>query len=598
MPLFIAFIVGAVILGAGSMLSPTWDTRDPRVGLGATFCLAIILGGTVFYAESFGWDTLVVDYLLFALMSFVVLGGTLSHGLMRQEAKGEAEGDEDLSWPGPLDLAFFGLVALLILIPLLTLPLPLGTEAQATGYHTLTAKLGGTFDTLAPFHPDTEVIYAPGFPALTAYLSQQLRQPIPMIHLSVASVLALLAVWLMYDFGGEIEDKRLGRAMAFALLLGMSFIRLFLGAHFTELTGLLFGLAFWLYTIRVLRHQHWLDVLAGGLMLGAVAYSDMTVLIIILLGYIPWLITLFITHRPTIGTYIRLALGIPLIALIGTAPWWLKNLDQLRQPLPISESLHLGYLANWFDGVGIVLFPIMVIGVLAGWYKEKQYRPAIVLCLGWLLLIADVAGIGLLASAIPFIADFASPSKVTWIGGILPISILAGIGFIVIWDKSIPPSWRVRLRETARYWMLGVGVVIVAIGFLLPSLPETLQSLSKTEPYPTTADDISAMLWLRDNTPDDAIILNHPELGAWVPIIAEREAVFEPTFIYFDRGFWTQDTRQWRQWWNNPDADMLADMDYVIVPSDAVVNLSDLTAVRLPVQFGDAWVFSGGVVRD
>ena len=78
MSLFVVFIFAAVLLGAGAMLSPAWRTAQPRIALSAALCLALVVGGAVFYTEAFGWDTLVVDYLLFALLSGVVLGGTLS----------------------------------------------------------------------------------------------------------------------------------------------------------------------------------------------------------------------------------------------------------------------------------------------------------------------------------------------------------------------------------------------------------------------------------------------------------------------------------------------------------------------------------------
>ena len=63
-----------------------------------------------------GWDTLVVDYLLFALLSGVVLGGTLSTAQARAEARGERLEDRDQGWPGPGDLAFFAFAALLLLV--------------------------------------------------------------------------------------------------------------------------------------------------------------------------------------------------------------------------------------------------------------------------------------------------------------------------------------------------------------------------------------------------------------------------------------------------------------------------------------------------
>ena len=79
MSLFVVFILAAVLLGAGAMLSPAWRTAQPRVALSASLCLALVVGGAVFYTEAFGWDTLVVDYMLFALLSGVVLGDAL-HG--------------------------------------------------------------------------------------------------------------------------------------------------------------------------------------------------------------------------------------------------------------------------------------------------------------------------------------------------------------------------------------------------------------------------------------------------------------------------------------------------------------------------------------
>lgn len=194
MQFFILFIFGAVIFGAGAMFAPAWHTSQPRVGLAATLALALVVGGAVFWAELFGWDTLVIDYLLFALMSSVVLGGTLSQAQERAEAKGEELSDAEQGWPGPEDLAFFGIVSLIVMLPLFLFRLPLGADASTTSYLTLTARFGGSFDTLAPYHPDVQVLFSPGFHALTAYLSQQLGQPIPMIQMAVGAVMTLLSI--------------------------------------------------------------------------------------------------------------------------------------------------------------------------------------------------------------------------------------------------------------------------------------------------------------------------------------------------------------------------------------------------------------------
>ena len=63
MPLVVLFIFGAVVIGAGAMLSPAWPTKQPRIGLMAALSLGLVTGGAVFWAMLFGWNTLVIDYL-------------------------------------------------------------------------------------------------------------------------------------------------------------------------------------------------------------------------------------------------------------------------------------------------------------------------------------------------------------------------------------------------------------------------------------------------------------------------------------------------------------------------------------------------------
>ena len=219
MPLFTIFILGAVIVGTGALLAPAWPTSQPRIGLAAALALGLVIGGAVFNAMLLGWHTLVVDYLLFALVTAIFLLGTLTFGQKRAEARGISLADFQEGWPGPRDLIFFGVAALLFIVPVLVLPVPMDTDAQGFGYLALMARLGGGFDTLAPFHPEISYLYAPGFTAITAYLSQQLGFGLHEIQFSVAAVLGFMLVWLAYDFGTELQDKRLGRAMAVAMVV-------------------------------------------------------------------------------------------------------------------------------------------------------------------------------------------------------------------------------------------------------------------------------------------------------------------------------------------------------------------------------------------
>ncbi len=154
MILFVMFIFAAVVIGAGAMLAPAWPTHQPRIALLAALALGLVIGGAVFWAMLFGWNTLVVDYLLFALVSSIFLFGTLSYGQKRAEKRGETLLDADQGWTSGRDLLLFGFAALIFIIPALIVPVPLDTDAQGFGYLALMARLGGGFDTLAPFHPE------------------------------------------------------------------------------------------------------------------------------------------------------------------------------------------------------------------------------------------------------------------------------------------------------------------------------------------------------------------------------------------------------------------------------------------------------------
>lgn len=305
MSLFIIFVFGAVVMGAGAMLSPALPTRQPRVGIAAALALALVVGGALFLESIFGADTLVIDYVLFALVSFVVLGGTLSQAQMRAEAKGEELLDADQGWTGPQDLAFFTLAALLILL-VLRVYNPMATDG----------------------------VFSPGFELLTSYLSQQLTQPRPMIQQSMAAVVTLVALWSIYDLGSELVDKRTGRTMALAWI-PFGVLMIFAGGSFTVLMGLAFMTAFLLFLMRVVRHALWQDTLAAGLMLGATMYASVPALLVALVLAVPWLLLVRYVDAHTTDEKLNAPVAprrrmislvaVPVIMLVATSPWLVQQ---------------------------------------------------------------------------------------------------------------------------------------------------------------------------------------------------------------------------------------------------------------------------------
>jgi hypothetical protein len=275
MTLFVIFVFGAVVLGAGVMLAPALPTQQPRIGLAAALWLALVLAGAILWALIFGWDTLIVDYVLFFLISVIFLGGTLSYGQKRAERRGEVLSDAAQGWPSARDLAFFGGVAFILMILTLTLPTPAAVAA----------------------HPPTRgegLLDAPAFRALSAYLEQALGQTQPITQFAIAAVLALVCVWLVYDLSSEIRDKQLGRIAA--ALAALPLALWMLTGQYQTLLVLVFALAFVIHLWRFLRQQYPIDALLAALMLG-IATLCQPIMLIPLIGVYGLALALLIRRR-------------------------------------------------------------------------------------------------------------------------------------------------------------------------------------------------------------------------------------------------------------------------------------------------------------
>ena len=537
MSLFVVFIFGAVLLGAGAMLSPAWRTNQPRIALSAAFCLALLTGGAVFYTEAFGWDTLVIDYLLFALLSGVVLGGTLSTAQARAEARGERLSDHDLGWPGPHDLAFFALAALLVTMPLIHLAAPLGTQGQIAGFHSLASRVGESFHSLAPFAPHASVVIAPGFHALSAYLSLQLGHSIPLIQLSVSAVVVFLLIWLAYDFGAEISDKRLGRAMATALLLCFGLHRSFLDGHFSELLALLFMQALALYALRLLRRFNLADLAAGGLMMGAVIIANLSLSLVMLFGYLS-LLSLAWFNRPratTMKSRFSLTVGIPVVALLGIAPWLINILPHLAPISPSPFTAEMGNIDHLTRGQGFVIVPLALFGIWTSLRKYGSLRRVSWLMFIWLLLVIDASLVGALASLLPPLGALTNAPNIARHGVILPYTWFGAIALLQLWDGSLPTSLKQRLRRSATRLMAITALLILLLGGAFQPILDAARPLLGLPPATISDGDIAAMTWLRQNTPLDAVV-KAADGNAWLPIFAERRALDFRAVTYFEWG--------------------------------------------------------------
>ena len=595
MPLFIVFVFGAVVIGAGAMLAPAWPTTQPRIGLLAALALALVVGGALFIAMLFSWDTLVIDYLLFALVTVIFLGGTLSYGQRRAEQRGTELLDADQGWPGPVDLALFGVAGLVFVIPALVLPVPLDTDAQGFGYLALMGRLGGGFGSLAPFRPEIEYLYTPGFTLLAAYISQQLGQTMQHVQIAIGAVLAWLSVLLAFDLGAELRDKRLGRAFALTMLLGLGLFTAFMDSHYTALLGLVFALACVTFALRFLRHGHLADAVATGLTLGAVALSHPDTTIILGLGYVPWLLTMWLGRpRPTARRWLVLALGAPLIAALGIAPWFARIAPLLGADITSPFARSADYLRVLIAFHGVWTVPAAAAGAAILLRRRDQ---AGILAVGWLVFVVDLAALGLTETLLGWLLApvfrYDYPFSIAWHGPIIPYTILAGTTLLWLWERHAAARWEPALQRAALPALGAAAALILMAGLLhQPLLAASKGRLGFYGAFASHAD-VRAMDWLRQNTPPDARVLNFPGTqfdnsheGDWVPVIAERDSVYfrwQPFFRHTEAALAEQD--RLRAFWENPadpaHAGLLAaaGVDYVIVPQ----------IVGNPDSFATAW---------
>ena len=579
MPIFVIFVFGSIVLGAGAMLAPALPTHGPRIGLAAGLALAGVVVGAMFYAALFGWSTLVIDYLWFTLLVGIFLAGTLSAGMFRAEAKGGTK--EYGGWPGPRELAFFLMVGIIFAAPALLLPVPMDTDAQGFGYLALALRNSGSLTTLAPFHPEITYLYSPGFPALLAYLSHQLQAGLQNIQLALGAVLSIVFVWIAYDFGNEIDpdrERRTGIVFALCALIGTGLITADLDSHYSALLGLVFALSFLTFAIRYQREGRRGDFIAAAITLAGVPLSQPDMTIILILGYVPWLATMWLAKpRPTFRRWLGLAVGIPLLALIGIIPWLGKIAPLIGTDIhsPFEVSSH--YLLTMFTYHGGLIVLLSAIGIMIA---ARRRNPADLLMLPWLVLIIDFSSFGILQRIVPWLVAplirYDYPFSIAWHGPIIPYMYFGGTGILWVAD-------RIGFARAER-WIRAISLpainIVALIVVLIMLFIDPLLALSKGSPLQifgtfSSKADVQAMDWLQRNAPADAMILNYPaeEEAHWVPIIAQRNTIyFRPQPFFRGTAQAEAEQQSLLTFWKNPgdpaNKDLLTryHISYVIVP--------------------------------
>ena len=348
-------------------------------------------------------------------------------------------------------------------------------------------------------------------------------------------MLVYLLVWLAYDLGAELRDKRLGRAMALATLLCSGIHRSYLDGHFSELLALLFLGAFLLYSLRLLRQFNWADLIAGGLLLGAVIYSSLSLSLIMLLAFVALNLLAGFERTPAISAKARwsLAIGLPFVALLGIAPWLLNNLPLLLPIVPAPASAAPSNLGGIINGLGIFILPLALWGMPLGLRSRGQLRFVSRFMLLWLLLALDFALVGFIGRLLGPLGAVSNAPNIARHGLILPSAWFGGIALLWLWETGLSAALKQRLRQFVYPLLAVAGILLLLPGMAFQPLLHALGPLLALPPATITQAEAAAMDWLRENAPADALLLAADDNG-WLPVFAERPALDFRAVTYFE----------------------------------------------------------------
>lgn len=583
------------VLGVGTLVASILPTRGARIGLGAVVFLALIVDVTWLVAPVIGWSPVLADGVWIGVCALIVLGAAMTasyyHG---------AVGKPAWTWPSRRDLLALFTVIVLFGALIAVLPVPLDTDAQGFGYLALMLRDGQEYTSLAPWHPEIDYLYSPGYTGLIAHLSARFDLGIESVELILGALIAVLFVWTAYDLGHELDGPRTGRGLLLAALIGTGLITAFMDSHFTALLALLFSLGFITFVMRFLNTRLWSSALLAAICLAGVPLSQPDTTIALIIGYAPWLIVIWLSKpRPHLGVWLVLVAVIPLVALGIVGPWLGSIRDLLGADIESPFRVSSNHWRTMVFTQGGIIVGLAALGLLVGF---RQRSPAYWLAVIWLVGIVEFSTVGLLEQTFPDVNDtllkYDYPFSLAWHGPIIPYTILGGLA--LAWLAERLRLDRLIARLAIPVMLLALVGPVAGVVFFDDLLAESKDRLSFYGAF-SSAADVDAMRWIRDNTPEDARVLNHPgpHEADWAPVITERDTIYfrpQPFFRHTEQAEAEQEAL--KAFWVDPTDPALADVlraagvRYVLVPQvfGNPASFADMIRWRRPVPEAESYL--------
>jgi hypothetical protein len=565
-------LLTVAFLGVGTRVALVIPTRSTRIGLGAVVFLALIVDGTWLIAPVIGWSSALTDGVWVGLLVLVMVAAAVSvkypSGFLGQPVR---------TWPSARDLTFLALAVAWAGALLLVLPVPPDTDAQGFGYLALTLREGRDYTSLAPWHPEIGSLYSPSFSGIIAHLSTHSDLGIHMLMLVFGAMTASLFVWTAYDLGCEVDGPRTGRGFMLASLIGTGLISVFMDVHFTALLAIIFEMAFITFVVAFLRTGSWSSAAFAAICLAGVPLAHQDMAIAFLIGYLPWLIVIWFGRpRPSLRIWLGLAVIIPLAALVILSPWLISISGLLRSNISSPYMTKLKYWYSFTIGQGGICVVLVGIGTLIG---LRRRQPLLLWMVVWVVGLVEFSTLGVLeanfAGLRRLLFRYNYPLGLAWNGPLIPYTVLGGTALVWLADRiGQARADRLVRRLSVPAYSLLAGVLVIGLVFFDPLL-QTSKAQDGLLGCISSSADVDAMLWLRDHTPKDARVLNHPGPieGDWAPVIAERDTVyFRPQYFFHNTRQLETEQDAFRAFWHDPTNPKYEELfrergvTYVLVP--------------------------------
>jgi len=411
--------------------------------------------------------------------------------------------------------------------------IPMGDDpATSTLAATLIVEQGKIPQSWAPYFPEqSQFTYPPAYSSVIAFLyflDPSMSMPILVSLFSVFFAIVHGEIFVLTR--RVVHDDRIALcAASFSALVFIGFYQMMINGRFPALVGLALTVNLLLFSHSYAVTGNRKMLLVAGITLASLfltyTVSFITATLFLILFFSFGLIFFQKRKESALGCGTVVAMGIAI-----SSPWVFNILSRLMTEIPAKEYQTL---LIWFDAAslrsefgpsnlfiyyGYWLLLLGIICLLTIFVRKRVGSFLLAWFLSIILLMSnEIFNIHFPGWYYLQSGAFLNPTLS------LPLSALAGIGFIKAYEflkRKLPYSSR-NIKKA------NLHIVFMAVLLLSASFLGVKAILERTDPQASriSSADYNAMMWIADNTTENAIIFNDHWVGTpsvWIPVISHR----------------------------------------------------------------------------